>query len=90
MFKFSLGSFGVFLFFDDLVSWKRLVVEQNGPKIGASGVSIRCLYSTFDCEVFNFSLGPFGAFLIFANLIHVVSRKWLIVERNGPKFGPQG
>ncbi len=30
--KFSLGSFGAFLFFDDLVSQKRLVVERNGPK----------------------------------------------------------
>ncbi len=27
---------------------------------------------------------------IFAGLVHVVSRKRLIVERNGPKFGPHG
>ncbi len=34
LFKFSLGSFGAFPIFDDLVSRKRLVVEQNGPKFG--------------------------------------------------------
>ena len=27
---------------------------------------------------------------IFADLVHAVSRKRLIVERNGPKFGPRG
>ena len=40
--------------------------------------------------MFKFSLGSFGAFLIFAGLVHVVSQKWLIVEQNGAKFGPQG
>ena len=34
MFKFSLGSSGAFPIIDDLVSHKRLVVEQNRPKIG--------------------------------------------------------
>ncbi len=33
-------------------------------------------------------LGSFGAFPIF--LVHVVSQKRLIVECNGPKFGPRG
>ena len=32
-------------------------------------------------------LGSFGAFPIIDNLI---SRKWLVVERNGVKFGPRG
>ncbi len=36
----------------------------------------------------KFSFGSFGAFPISADLVHVVSRKRLIVERNGPKFGP--
>ena len=40
--------------------------------------------------MFKFSLRSFGAFTIFGNLIHVVSRKRLIVERNGAKFRPQG
>ncbi len=39
--------------------------------------------------MFEFSLGSFGAFPIFADLVHV-SWKRLIVERNGPKFGPKG
>ncbi len=30
VFKVSLGSFGAFLIFDNLVSPKQLVVEQNG------------------------------------------------------------
>ncbi len=37
MFKFSLGSFGAFSIFDNLVSQKRLVVERNGPKFGPHG-----------------------------------------------------
>ena len=37
LFKFSLGSFGAFLKLDDYVSRKRLVVEQNGPKVGPHG-----------------------------------------------------
>ncbi len=38
----------------------------------------------------TFSFGSFGAFPVFADLVHVVSRKRLIVEPNGPNFGPQG
>ena len=33
-FKLSLGSFSAFPIFSNLVSQKRLVVEQNGPKLG--------------------------------------------------------
>ncbi len=40
--------------------------------------------------MFKFSLGSFSAFPIFTDLVHVVSRKRLIVEWNGPKFGSQG
>ena len=46
--------------------------------------------NTFDCLVFKFSLESFGAFPIFADLVPFVSRQRLIIERNGPKFGPQG
>ena len=56
-------------------------------KIRASGVSISCIQGTFDCQVFKFSLGSFGAFPFFDDL---VSRKRLLVERNGPNFGPLG
>ena len=55
---------------------------------------------TFHCSIptgiwiyhdggFTTSLGLFGALPIFAHLVHVVSQKWLIVEQNGLKFGPQ-
>ena len=40
--------------------------------------------------MFKFSLGSFGTFPIFADLVHVVSRKRLTVEQNGPNFGPLG
>ena len=56
-------------------------------KIWASSVSISCIQDTFDCQVFKLSLGSFGAFPFFDDL---VSRKWLVVERNGAKFGPLG
>ncbi len=56
-------------------------------KIWASGVGISCMQGTFDCQVFKFGLGSFGAFLFFDDL---ASQEWLIVERNGPKVGPQG
>ena len=56
-------------------------------KIWASGASILCIQGTFDCQVLKFSLGSFGAFPFFDDL---VSRKLLVVERDGPKFGPLG
>ena len=40
--------------------------------------------------MFKFSLGSFGAFPIFADLVHVVSLKQLIIERNGPKLDLRG
>ena len=40
--------------------------------------------------MFKFSLGSFAAFPILADLLHVVSHKWLFVERNGLKFGLHG
>ena len=40
--------------------------------------------------MFKFSLESLGAFPYFADRVDVVSRKRLIVEQNGPKFGPQG
>ncbi len=41
-------------------------------------------------KLFEFSLRSVGAFPIFAGVVHVVSRKRLIVEPNGPIFGPHG
>ena len=61
--------------------------RAKGTKIWASGVSIFSVYRVLlTAKSSMFSLGSFGAFLIFAGLVHV-SRKRLIVERNGPKFG---
>ena len=40
MFKFTLGPFGAFLIFADLVSRKRLIVERNGHKFGHGGKSL--------------------------------------------------
>ncbi len=37
VFKFGLGSLGAFPIFDDLVSWKRPVIERNRPKFGPQG-----------------------------------------------------
>ena len=39
----------------------------------------------FDCYMFKTSLGSLGAFLSFGELI---SRKAVVVEQNGPKYGP--
>ncbi len=53
-------------------------------KIWASGlVFTECIQDTFDSSVFNVSLRLFSAFPIFDIL---VSRKWLVVERNGSKL----
>ncbi len=56
MFKFSLGSFSAFPIFDNLVSRKRLVIEQNGPKFGPRSknlvyrvlLSVKCSSSVWD------------------------------------------
>ncbi len=58
-------------------------------KIWISGVCIS-VYRVPLTVKRSFSMGSFGAFPIFADLVDVVSRKGLIVERNGRKFGPQG
>ena len=40
--------------------------------------------------MFKFSLVSFGALSIFADLVHVVSRKWLIVQETDQNLGLRG
>ena len=49
-------------------------------------MTIQCTQGTFDTKVVKVILGSFGAFPIF----DLISQKWLVVEQNGVKFGPQG
>ncbi len=89
MLKFSLGSFGAFPIFTDLVhiSRKRLIVERNGSKFRPQGevFSVYRILLTVKCSD-KFILVSFGDFPIFADLVHAVSPKRLIVERNEQKF----
>ncbi len=55
-------------------------------EIWASGACIQCIQGTFDSLVLKVILGSLGAFPIFGNF---VSRKRLVVEPNGVKFGPR-
>ena len=50
-------------------------------------MSIQCTQGTFDNSVIKVIVGSFGAFPIFDK---PVSRKRLVVERKGVKFGPRG
>ncbi len=50
-------------------------------------LGVQCTQGTFDTKVVKVILGSLGAFPIFDK---PVSRKWLVVERNGVKFGPLG
>ncbi len=50
-------------------------------------MSVQCTQGTYDTSVMKVILGSVGAFPIFDSL---VSFKWLVVERNRVKFGPQG
>ncbi len=65
---------------------KMPVFEWNGPKNELQG-QVLSFNNVFLKLLFKTSLMSFCAFPICANL---VSRKRLVVERNGPKFGPQG
>ncbi len=56
-------------------------------EIWALGVSMNVYRVHLTVMCFKFSLGSFGAFPIFDNFL---SRKWLVVGGNGPKFGPHG
>ena len=89
MFKFSLGSFGAFQIFADLVSRKRLIVERNGQNLDLRGKYLVYI-EYFRLLIVAVQLGSFGAFPICGDLVHVVSQKQLIVERNGRKFVPKG
>ena len=62
---------------------------KRTKNLGAMG-KYKVYMCTFDCQMFKFSLGSLGAFPILAHLVHAVSQKRQIVERNGPKFGTQG
>ena len=88
MFKFSLGSFGAFPIFGDLVnvvSWKRLIAERHRPKFGPQQylVQIRVPLTVKRSS----SLWGHSVHLrFFGNLI---SRKPVVVEQNGQQFQPQ-
>ncbi len=97
----NFGFLAIFfvLFFFGRLTWESMgnykmcdILETAGRrakrrKIWTSGVSICSVYRVL--FTVKFSLGSFGAFPIFTDLMHVVSWKWLIAERNGQKFGPQ-
>ena len=90
MFKCSLGSLGAFPILDDLVSRKRLIVERNSRKSVPHGQVFSVYRVLLTVKYSKFNLGSFGAISFFDDLVHVVSRKRLVVERNRPKCGPQG
>ena len=52
------------------------------------GSSILCIHTTLLTVIGQGSQRPFGAFAVFDNLVHV-SRKGLVIEQDGRKFGPQ-
>ena len=84
--KVILGSFGAIRLSTSLY------LEMAGRRVKRSeiwalGVSIQCIQGTFDTSVLMVILGSFGAFPIFEK---TVSRKRLVVERNGVTFVPQG
>ncbi len=56
-------------------------------EIWASGESIQCTQGTIGTLMIKVILGSFGAFPIFEK---PVSRKWLLVGRNGVKFWASG
>ncbi len=71
MFKFSLGSFGAFPIFGDLVSWKQLVVERNEPNLGFWGK-----YTEYE------NLGLKGKYIVY-----LVYRVLLTVKCSGSVWG---
>ena len=68
------------------IIWKTSDRRAKWSEIWAPGGSIQCTQGTFDTSVLKVILGSFGAFPIFEK---PVSRKRLVVERKGVKFGPQ-
>ena len=67
--------------------WKMSDRRVKRSEIGASWVSIQCTKGTFDTSVIKAILWSFGAFPIFEK---TVSRKRLVIERNGVKVGIGG
>ncbi len=66
------------------IIWKTSDRRAKQSEIWALEVSIQCTQGTFDTSLIKVILGSFGAFRF---LTKSVSRKWLVVERNGFKFG---
>ena len=103
-----MGSFGGYSVFDDVLSQKRLIIEQNRPKFGFGGkylvhieqfllLSVQVQFGVIRCSsdfsVYRILLtakcsSSMGLFGVFLNLDYLVSRKRLVIEQNGPKFGP--
>ncbi len=92
----SFGAFSIFTTFDSPVSRKRMVIERNEPKVETRGTYL--VYMRYfwllrfqsQSEVIrylseiSYLKQLFGAFPIIDNF---VSRKRLVVERNGGKLG---
>ena len=66
-----------------VISRKRSIVEQNGPKFGPSGLYSEHIGAKYGRKVKTGSwFHQTGSW--------VISRKRSVVEQNGPKFGPFG
>ncbi len=68
------------------IIWKTSDRREKRGEICAAGVSIQCTQVTFDTSMIKVILGSLGAFTIFEK---AVSRKRLVIDRNGVKFGPR-
>ncbi len=69
------------------IIWKMSDRRAKRIEIWPSGVSVQCTQGTFDTSMIKVILGSFSVFPIFEK---PVSRKRLVVERNGVKFGRRG
>ena len=71
------------------IIWKMSDCRAKRSEIllGEGRGSIQCTQGSFDTSVIRVILGSFGTFPIYEKTL---SRKWLVVERNGGKFEPRG
>ncbi len=69
------------------IIWKTSDRRAKWNEIWTSWVSVHSTQGTFDTSVIKVILGSFGAFPTFEK---PVSRKPLVIERNGVKFGLGG
>ena len=92
-----LGNFFYSFFLERLTWWsmenykmcdilKRAGRRAKLSEIWDPGLLVTCMWCTFDLVVFNVNLRSFGALVS----KWPVFRKWLVVERNGVKFGTRG